>query len=88
MQYKDWVNRKYIDMLNDWAKEHEKVSKLQKENKQFKQKIEQLENAQKSYLQACDELESHANNPNIVLSIVSELREALKGSIENELRKN
>lgn len=85
MQYKDWVNRKYIDMLNDWAKEHEKVSKLQKENNQLKQKIGQLENVQKTYLQACDELEAHAENPDIVLSIVSELREALKGSIENEL---
>ncbi|MED4883147.1 hypothetical protein [Bacillus smithii] len=81
MLYNDWVKR----LLNDWAKEHEKVSKLQKENKQLKQKIEQFENAQKSYLQACDELEAHVNNPNIVLSIVSELREALKGSIENEL---
>jgi chromosome segregation ATPase len=46
---------------------------------QAQAKIEQYERARQSYLQACDELEAHANEPDIVLSIVSELRQALEG---------
>ncbi|MGG3920990.1 hypothetical protein ABEV41_03400 [Geobacillus thermodenitrificans] len=44
-------------------------------------KIEQYERARKSYLRACDELEAHANEPDVILSIVSELRVALKTQI-------
>ena len=47
--------------------------------KQAQAKIEQYERARQSYLQACDELEAYANEPDIVLSIVSELRAALEG---------
>ena len=46
---------------------------------QLQQEIERLTRARQSYLQACDELEAHVNEPDIVLSIVSELRAALEG---------
>lgn len=49
------------------------------ENK-LQQANEKIEKARQSYLQACDELEAHANNPDIVLSIVSELKQALEQS--------
>jgi paraquat-inducible protein B len=50
------------------------------ELKKAEAKIEQYEKARQSYLQACDELEAHADQPDIVLSIVSELRQALEGT--------
>jgi hypothetical protein len=53
---------------------------LREQFEQAQAKIEQYEKARQSYLQACDELEAHANEPDIVLSIVSELRQALEGS--------
>lgn len=40
------------------------------------EKVERYEKARQSYLQACDELEGHAD---IVRSIISELRAALEG---------
>lgn len=45
---------------------------------QKQKEIERYRKACQSYLQACDELEAYANEPNFVLSIVSELREALE----------
>jgi hypothetical protein len=59
------LDREYWDLLERFG--------------QAQAKIEQYEKARQSYLQACDELEAHANEPDIVLSIVSELRQALEG---------
>jgi mevalonate kinase len=58
----------------------EKDIALEQRLQQAQTKIEQYERARQSYLQACDELEAHANQPDIVLSIVSELRQALEGT--------
>jgi chromosome segregation ATPase len=59
--------------------ERKESMELYEKLQQAQAKIEQYERARQSYLQACDELEAHANKPDIVLSIVSELRQALEG---------
>jgi hypothetical protein len=67
----------------------ERVEQLQKDleesnrlvinwSKKYGEVKDRFEQARKSYLQACEELEAHAHNPKIVLSIVEELKQALE----------